>query len=302
MSEFHAVPRVIDSHVHLYPDEINRDPAGWAAAHGEPHWAELCTRRRKDGQAVQGFPSAEALLREMDRSGVERAVLLGWYWERAENCALQNRFLAECVRAWPERFSAFAAVQPGRDTAAAVAELKRAQDEGLCGIGELSPHAQGYAMDGPEFAAVLAFAEAANWPVNLHVTGMGGRPYPGRVETPREEFEQLARSWPKVRFVLAHWGGGEPLRAGQGGPVCANVDYDTAASALLYGPEIWRRFIAGAGAERVLFGSDFPLNNYPRTTANPEIAQLLAEARGAGLTEGELAAVLHGNAARLLRD
>jgi len=34
MSEFHAVPRVIDSHVHLYPPELNRDPAGWAAAQG----------------------------------------------------------------------------------------------------------------------------------------------------------------------------------------------------------------------------------------------------------------------------
>ena len=300
MSEFYAVPRVIDSHVHLYPDAINRDPAGWAVAHGEPHWAELCTRRRKVGQAVQGFPSAEALLRVMDRAGVERAVLLGWYWERAENCARQNRFFAECVRSWPERFWAFAAVQPARDVPGALAELRRARDEGLSGIGELSPQAQGYAMDGPELAAVLGFAREAGWPVNLHVTDSGGRPYPGRVETPRADFERVTQAWPEVRFILAHWGGGEPLPEFEGGADRANVFYDTAASPLLYGPEIWGRFVAAAGAAQVLFGSDFPLNNYPRVTPEPEMSRLLAEARGAGLAASELAAVLAGNAARLL--
>ena len=72
--------QVIDSHVHLYPAELNAEPAAWAAARGEAHWAKLCTRRRKDGAAVQGFPDVGELLREMDRAGVERAVLLGWYW------------------------------------------------------------------------------------------------------------------------------------------------------------------------------------------------------------------------------
>jgi len=30
---------IIDAHVHLYPTEIDRDPAAWAAAQGEAHWA-----------------------------------------------------------------------------------------------------------------------------------------------------------------------------------------------------------------------------------------------------------------------
>ena len=63
--------QVIDSHVHLYPPDLNAAPAAWATTHGEPHWAKLCTRRRKDGHPVQGFPSVDDLLREMDRAGVE---------------------------------------------------------------------------------------------------------------------------------------------------------------------------------------------------------------------------------------
>ncbi len=290
---------IIDSHVHLYPEAINHDPAGWAAAHGEPQWATLCTRRRKDGRAVQGFPSVGELLAELDRAGVERAVLLGWYWERAENCAVQNRFFAECVRAHPERLSAFATVQPAAGAAEAVRELRRARDEGFCGIGELSPHAQGYAMDGPELGAVLAAAAEWAWPVNLHVTDARGRAYPGRVETPRGDFAKLAAAWPTVMFILAHWGGGEPLR-NDTGAFFDNVYYDTAASPLMYGAEVWGRFVGECGAVRVLFGSDYPLNNFPRHEAEPEMRRMLAEAEGAELSAEELAAVLGGNARRRL--
>jgi len=300
MSEFHAVVRIIDSHVHLYPDVINRAPAAWALANGEPHWASLCVRRRKNGRAVQGFPSVEELLREMDRVGVERALLLGWYWQRAENCAHQNRFFAELVRRYPERLSAFATVQPAEGVAQAVEELQRSHEEGLCGIGELSPHAQGYAMDGAEFAAVLAMAEKLKWPINLHVTDSRGRAYPGRVETPREDFITVARAWPKVSLVLAHWGGGEPLRDLNAAKF-DNVFYDTAASPLLYDAAMWGGFIRQVGAERVFFGSDFPLNNFPALTAEPEMGHLIEEVNGAGLSAPEHAALMRNNVARWLK-
>src|SRR5579885_415449 len=150
---------VIDAHVHLYPAELNRDPAGWGGQAGEPHWARLCTRLSR-GRPVQGFPFADRLLREMDAVGIERAVLVGWYWEKPETCAWQNRFYAACIRAHPDRFSAFVA------------------------LGECSPHSQGYAMDDPAFAEILALAAELHLPVNLHVTDPAGKNYPGRVETP----------------------------------------------------------------------------------------------------------------------
>ena len=40
---------LIDSHIHLYPPDANRDPAAWAEARGETHWAKLSTRRRANG-------------------------------------------------------------------------------------------------------------------------------------------------------------------------------------------------------------------------------------------------------------
>jgi len=287
--------RVIDCHVHLYPAETNRDPVGWAAARGETEWAELCTRRRKNGWAVQAFPSVAELLREMDRAGVERAVLLGWYWKKTETCEWQNRFYAECVRAHPDRLSAFATTQPLGGVEPVRAEMRRARDDGLIGLGELSPHAQGYAVDDPVFCDALALAAELRWPVTLHVTDPNSRDYPGRVETPLEDFVRLAREFPQVTFVLAHWGGLLPLHDAEAAKL-ANVFYDTAASPLVYDDSVWRRLLAAVPAERVLFGSDFPLNLYPKLDAEPSMRRFIDEARIAGAPES----VMRGNAVRLL--
>src|SRR5262245_32697777 len=126
--------RIIDAHVHLYPLTTSREPVAWAASRGERHWAALCTRRRKNGDAVQHFPSVDELLREMDTAGVEKSVLLGWYWEKAETCTWQNRFYAECIRAHPDRLAAFATVNAAAGEAA-IEEIWRAKGEGLIGLG-----------------------------------------------------------------------------------------------------------------------------------------------------------------------
>jgi predicted TIM-barrel fold metal-dependent hydrolase len=286
----------IDAHVHLYPPEVNRDPAAWAAANGETHWAIMCVRRRASGREVQTFPSVGDLLREMDAADVGRAVLLGWYWNQPATCAAQNRFYAGCVRAHPDRLSAFATIFPpaGRDVT--LAEVRRSHEEGLIGLGELSPHSQGYTVDDPVFREALALAGELELPVNLHVTDPDMRAYPGRVETPLADFAGLARELPQVNFILAHWGGMLPLRDASAAEL-TNVFYDTAASPLLYDASVWKRFLGAVRAERVLFGSDFPLDLYPELDAAPTMARFIAVARGEGASEEEL----RGNAARLLR-
>lgn len=236
----------------------------------------------------------------MDRAGIARAVLLGWYWQRAESCGEQNRFYAQCVRDHPDRLSAFAALQPAVGRDATLAELHWAREEGLTGLGELSPHSQGYPVDDPVFREVLGLAAEFGLPVNLHVTDPNGRDYPGRVPTPLADFVGLATDFPRTTFILAHWGGLLPLQPAAA-RLPSNLFYDTAASPLLYGEDIWREFMRVSGPDRVLFGSDFPLNLYPRQEAEPEMVRLVQEARAAGLSAGTLAAVLSENAKRILR-
>jgi predicted TIM-barrel fold metal-dependent hydrolase len=280
---------VIDAHVHLYPPEAGREPAAWALRHGEAHWATLSTRQRKNGRPVQGFASVDQLLRDMDAAGVGRAVLLGWYWESHATCVGQNKFYADCIRAHPDRLAAFATVQPGAG-AIAFEEAMRAMDDGLIGFGELSPHSQHFDLGEPVWHQVLHLAAEWKVPVNLHVTDPASRPYAGRVETPLADFVRLAREFPSTTFVLAHWGGG--LAWSEDAIALPNVWFDTAASPLLYGPEVWSK----AKTERVIFGSDYPLILYPKTELAPNFGGVLAEARQAGVA----AAVLGGNARKLL--
>ncbi len=289
---------IIDAHIHLYPEEVNRDPAAWASAHGEDHWATLCTRMRKGGQAVQGFPNVDELLRAMDEASIERGVLLGWYWERPESCAMQNRFYAGCIKKHPDRLSAFATFHPGAGMALTMDEITRAHEAGLVGLGELSPHTQRCRMDDPVFAMAMALAGKLKMPVNLHVTEPESRHYPGKVATPLDDFVTLAASHPETIFILAHWGGRLPLVTE--GKVPENIYYDTAASPLLYDEKIWRRFIARASPDRVVFGSDYPLNLYPTIDLVPQMKRFVAEAHRAELSAAELKLLLFENIGRLL--
>ncbi|MDE3084485.1 MAG: amidohydrolase [Verrucomicrobiota bacterium] len=291
---------IIDAHVHLYPPELNREPAAWAARAGESHWARLCTRVRRNGRPVQGFPSVDELLRELDAAGVTRAALLGWYWEKPETCAWQNRFYAECIRAHPDRLSAFAALHPAVGAEEIETEIRRIYDEGFVGLGELSPHSQGQGIDEPAFCEALELAAELRLPVNIHVTDPTGKNHPGRIETPFAELLQLAQNFPRTNFILAHWGGLLPLMDASAA-VLPNLFYDTAASPLLYEPNVFRRMIDAVGPQRVLFGSDYPLILFPQEEKEPGMKIFLAQIDGAGLTTEEAGALLGANAAALMK-
>jgi predicted TIM-barrel fold metal-dependent hydrolase len=71
----------------------------------------------------------------------------------------------------------------------------------------------------------------------------------------------------------------------------AQCFFDTAGSSLLYTPDIYARGTLAAGADHVLFGSDYPLLRQGRSRRRIEEA---------GLAEEERDLILGGNAARLL--
>ncbi len=152
-------------------------------------------------------------------------------------------------------------------------------------------------MADPWWLKLLELAARLSLPVNLHVTDPRSAPFPGRVETPLADFVTLAREFPGATFILAHWGGGLAFDAEC--RALKNVYYDTAASPLLYGPEVWMRGISGSAPDRLLFGSDYPLILYPKTEIEPQFDGILRELTGAGLPESIQAALLGGNAARL---
>jgi uncharacterized protein len=285
---------VIDVHVHGYLPEVAADPAAWARARGEDGWLAcvLPVGRR----SIQGWASVERTIADMDAAGVAAAVLLGWYWQSQATCDEQNRWYAAWRSRYPGRLLAFAAAQPAAGRAA-VDGVRRALDMGFCGVGELLPQAQGYTVDSPGFRAVVEVAVERGVPVNLHATDPQAGPAAGP-PTPLGDYVRLARDYPTGTFILAHWGGGLAFREGPELP--ANLYFDTAASPLLYGPEVFLKARARVGPGRILYGSDYPLLLYPRRVREPGFGDFLGAIASCGLEGHELEAVLSGNARRLL--
>lgn len=289
---------IIDAHAHLYPPEMAADPRGWAQRNGEEGWADVVgpTGGRP---SLQRWPTPGRLLRDMDEAGVERVILQGWYWRRGGSCSGQNRWYAALAKSHPDRISWFATVQP-MDGPSALEELKRAVGEGAIGMGELSPAAQGFCVRGADFTALADWASQAGLPILFHVNEALGRNHPGRNRDRLDDFQWLASSYPRLKLILAHWGGLIPFF--ELNPVVRrdlkNVVYDTAASPLLYDARIYRQAIGAVGAEKILFGSDYPLLLYPKKENNPGFRLFLEEIRSE-LGDGEdLSAVLAGNARR----
>jgi len=254
---------IIDSHVHLYPTQINKDPVTWGGKNLEPLWVLLSTRKRKDGSPVQLFPNPKELLLAMDDAGIEHSILMGWYWETARACEIQNTFYKKCIKKYSDRFSAFGAVHlKSKQLKASIIQLK---EDGFIGLGELSPHAQGVNIKNKGFTELLNTAAELRMPVNFHVSDPDSNRYPGYVETPLEDFVFLIKRFPETTFILAHAGGLLPAKHPEIRSY-KNVYYDTAALPLLYDSSLWPLYLKSIDSERILFGSDYPLRLYPMKT------------------------------------
>ena len=290
---------IIDAHVHRYPHEVFADPLAFAKIHGEKHWLALVAP--PNAPSIQGWADRETMLADMDAALVDKALLLGWYWENPETCHLHNRWHVEWTSKDPDRFIAFAAINP-LEGKHAIEELKFARDNGFNGIGEILPKVQGFSIRDPAWLEIVEFAIDVGWPINFHVSEPVGHPHPGRIPTPFEDFQWLAETYPELKLILAHWGGllpfyelNEHFRKSS-----TNILYDVAASPLLYDSKVFRAIVDIVGCEKVLYGSDYPLKLYPEKLKQPDFKTFLEEIQNSGLSDSDLKKILGDNTSNLL--
>jgi len=282
---YNAVSMVVDFHTHIVPSDFQRrrerllrQDATFGALFANPK-AKLAT--------------AEELVETMDSHGVDTAVALGFGWCDPGVAREANDYILEATRRFPGRLVGFCSVSP-RWGQAAVTEVERCARQGARGIGELHPDTQGFDLADPKaMAPVMEVARAYGLVVLTHASEPVGHPYPGKGNTTPQILLGFVERFPDVAIVAAHWGGGLPFYAlmPEVAEATANLYFDTAASPFLYRPQVFSIVSQLVGANRILFGSDYPLLQPQRVLRQLEEAM-------PSLPERQQ--ILEGNAARLL--
>ena len=240
----------------------------------------------------------ETFFLQMDVAGIERAVLLPIDCKRARKLAVSsNEQVAELCRR-SSRFIGFASVDPLRKSAAR--ELEQATEKlGLCGL-KLDPALQDFLPGDSKVFAVYEAAESLGIPLLIH-TGLSWAPETPLVRSQPLLLEEAIRRFPKLNFVLAHFGWPWVWDAVALSLKYPNVYLDTSCLyydspieffQFVFSKQIPTTLIERSLRNKIVFGS-----NYPRV----EIKNMVHALKSLNLTEGCLEKVFRTNAEHLLQ-
>ena len=319
---------VIDVHAHIILPEILREAAPAEEWRPRVMWESrrqiIEYGEKRIASATREFVSAEKILEEMARVGVNTVVLCPWVSllrndapaaEALAICQIQNDALAALTTQYPGRIAALGFV-PLQDVSLAVTELERLMRAGLKGV-EIGTHVHGIYPGDARFRSFWEACQALDAVVFIHPAEGGGRPelrdyYMWNViGNPMETtvaaghlvLSGVMDIYPRLKILLAHGGGALPYLRGRlerGFHVRPEISraisqppteyfkrfyYDT----ITHDPAVLRGLVDFVGADHVLLGSDYPFdmgNEDP--VAAVKAAKLQDEAKILGDTAGQL--------------
>ena len=199
---------------------------------------------------------AELWARELDRHGVDRAALMA-------SLPGDHESVRTAVRAHPDRFFAWAMVNPRSWDAATFSGIRAA-----C----LFPAMHGYSIQDPIVEPVLEWAGQMKRAVFVHCGALSvgvrqklglSSPFDLRFSNPIDLHAVAARH-PQVPFIVPHFGAGYLREALMLADLCPNVYLDTSSSNrwMRYQEphvdlrQVFRHALDVVGPNRLLFGSD----------------------------------------------
>jgi len=276
---------VIDFHTHVFPPQIKENRREYI--YSDPCFAILYSNPEAK------LATADELIASMDKDGVDISVIVNIGWITHDLCVETNDYILESIARYPKRLVGFCSVQPNSYNAA-IAEIERCTGGGIRGVGELRPDIQLFDLGDEELMTPLVETiRKHNLILLTHASEPVGHQYPGKGTVTPDMLYPFITSFPDLTLVCAHWGGGLPFYAlmPEVKQAMSNVFFDTAASPFLYTPQIYEQVVRLVGADRILFGSDYPLLPQSR---------LIKEIKSLNLPEETENLILSGNARRLL--
>jgi len=318
--------RVIDSHVHFPEDRIidEGQPEAQGARHGEKGSGYTSGRKPSDGAALdrpaawlQGekarwesawrFPAAEPVSLEEGESRWAREFDAYDYLKAVVFVTSgSNEFMGRLVGRHPERFIGYAHHNPELPDAAE--RLDRAVTTlGLRGYKILAPKV-GKPISDPSFDPIWEVAQAAGIPVLIHFGIMGAAGgMASHVNMNPIAIHDAAKRFPRLSFIVPHFGTGYVFELLNLCWACPNVYVDTSGSNqwVRWMPydvtleSLFRKFRETVGASRIVFGTDSSW--FPRGFTHQYLDVQVRAMSDVGYSEDEKDQVLYRNIAELVR-
>lgn len=260
--------KVIDMHAHIYPDKIARKAI---ESIGEFYHLPM----------HDSLGTADGLIESGAEIGVSRFLVHSTATTAAQVSHI-NDYIKRETDLHPE-FIGFATLHPDLTEEEIAAEVERVISFGLKGI-KLHPDFQKFFID-EEKADKIYRVCRGKLPILFH-TG------DSRYEYSRpERLAAVANKYPDLICIGAHFGGYERWNETDCYKGLDNVWFDTCSSLFKLSEEDAVKIIGKLGAEKFMFGTDYPMWRH-----DEELERFLALNLGA--TTNEM--ILHGNAEKFL--
>jgi aminocarboxymuconate-semialdehyde decarboxylase len=327
-------PFTADIHCHVYipaADQMVGDAAqtNWDAMHTFANEATREYNRQQMGAIRVPLTSVERRLADMDKAGIDVQALSPsppqYYYSTPPDIGraaaqLVNDGIAEIVAGHPDRFVGLGSV-PMQEPDFAIKELERIVHElNFRGV-EISTNVAGEELSAPRFRRFFAKAEELGILIFLHPNGFSdgrrltdhyfiniiGNPLESTIAVSHLIFDGVIADYPTLKICVAHGGGYLPAysarmdHAHAAREDCRRVIKQAPSSYLkklyfdtvVFSHEQLEYLVAQYGSDHILLGTDYPFD-----MAMTDPVGFVQSAPG--LTPGDQAAIVGGNAARLL--
>ena len=258
--------KIIDIHTHIYPEKIASSAVASIQDFYDIH-----------GGKMNG--TEEMLLQRGDEAGISEFLILG-VATRPDQVQGINNFVIRKVQGQP-RFKGLGAIHAGMENPAD--EVERITTQGLSGV-KLHPDFQTFAIDDPRLFPMYE-AMQGKYPVLYH---MGDVRYD---YSHPERLKHVLELFPNLQTIAAHFGGYSMYEAAVEILKDTTCIFDVSSSLMFFEPGQAERYIGIYGAERMAFGSDYPL--WDPVTEVKRFLQL-------DLTDEQFEQIAHKTAERVL--
>ncbi len=224
----------IDFHTHIYPEKI--------VLHATEYLSDTF------GKDAEWPGSTENLLIFGMAAGISKFVVLPVAMKESQVRKINEFVIGEASQY--EQIIPFGALHAAQNNI--IEEIDFMKQAGIKGI-KIHPNQQGFALDDSRLFDAYSYLSELGMPILFHC----GDLHSDLSNPPR--LKKVIAQFPRLKIVAAHFGGWQVFDQAYDLLRKENIHFDMSSSMYIMGLKKTAKFIRHYGAEKIFFGTDFPL-------------------------------------------